>query len=199
MQLFDKKRKVDLIRFHLDWEGRPQKCYDYCNQGEGALHGYFEDSESAHKWVGSQSFTTFGTAAEAPKNRYTKDSFTKLELSKDQEQLLSVEAYYDHQMRKLAPGSVFFHYEPKINLRKARVRFTNLNDRQLKIITDLDQHPMIEGFMLYNDGAGITEDGIQTFELMTNEDILAELALKEAAGKPFEYEISERPSPASPE
>lgn len=197
MVFSNKKRRVDLIRFHLDGKGRPQKCYGYCNQGEGALHGYFEDSESAHKWVEIQSFTTSGTAAETPEDRYTKDSFTKLELTKDQEKLLPVEAYYDHQMRKLVPGSVFLHYEPKTSFREARVRFTNLNDRQLKVITDLAQHPMIEGFMLYNDGAGVTEDGIQTFELMTNEDILAELALKETAGKPFEYEISENPSPAS--
>lgn len=199
MVFSNKKRRVDLIRFHLDEKQRPEECYGYCRAGEGTIHGYFEDAVSARKWVEGHIFIGAGTSATYPEDRYTKDSFTKLELTKEQEKLLPVEAYYDHQMRKLVPNAVFLHYEPKTSFREARVRFTSLNDRQLKIITDLTQHPMIEGFMLYNDGAGITEDGIQTFELMTNEDILAELALKEEADKSLEYEISESASQASSE
>lgn len=194
MVFSNKRRRVDLIRFHLDEKHRPQECYGYCRAGADIIHGYFEDAASARKWVEAQTFTGAGTSAEAPEDRYTKESFTKLDLTKEQEKLLPVEAYYDHQMRKLVPNSVFLHYEPKTEFREPRVRFTNLNDRQLKIISDLSQYPMIEGFMLYNDGAGITEDGVQTFELMTNEDILAELAVKEAESNPLEYEIAETES-----
>lgn len=190
MAFSNKKRKVNLVRFHLDSQFRPQECNGYCRSGEGTLHGYFEDTESARKWVEFQSLALGGSRPEQPENRYTENSFSKLELRKDQEKLLPVEAYYDHQMRKLVPNAAFLHYEPKTEHHEPRVRFTTIENRQLKTITTLSEHPMIEGFMLYNDGAGITEDGIQTFELMTNEDILAELALKEDSEKAYEYENS---------
>jgi hypothetical protein len=174
------KRIVNLKKFHLDAQYKPVECYGICSLPKGTTHAYFESGEHARRWSHLQGFSPEQASkrTDSVEIRYTEESFNKLTLTEEQEARLSVEALYDHRMRQLVPQASFLYYEPATDHREARVKFTNVKDRHLKTITQLSEYPAIEAFMLYNDGAGITVDGIQTFELMTNEDILAELQEK---------------------
>lgn len=150
------------------------ECFGNCTLPRGTVHAYFDSVAAANEWTAAHRVGPSGRrGAVVPQDeRFEPGAYRPLTLTAEEEGLLSVEAFFDHKMRQLVPNAAYLYYSPPVDGRGARVRFDTIKDEHIQTFTDVSKIKHFDGFMLYNKGAGITEDGVECFELMTSDEIL---------------------------